>query len=53
MRGLPQASEITEQIDLAFEGFPRMLHQLVWMGGGEAGIALPGVWIEVLDRTAT
>ena len=52
VQGLPAAAEIGEQIDLAFEGFPKMTGQLVWMGGGEAGIALPPASIELFDRNA-
>ena len=50
--GLPAAAEIGTQIDLAFEGFPAMTGQLVWINGSDAGIALPEASIELFDRTA-
>lgn len=34
------------------EGFPKMSGQLVWMGGGDTGIALPEASIEPIDRKA-
>jgi hypothetical protein len=52
IKGTPEAAEIGDNIDLAFEGFPAMTGQLVWMGGGEAGIALPEASIELFDRSA-
>ena len=53
VRGLPDQAEIGDSIDLAFEGFPAMTGQLVWMNGADAGIALPPSSIELFDRTAT
>lgn len=50
VRGLPVQSEIGDKIDLAFEGFPEMVGQLVWMNGADAGIALPPSSIELFDR---
>lgn len=48
----PEEAEIGDNIDLAFEGFPAMIGQLVWINGGEAGIALPEASHELLDRKA-
>ena len=50
--GLREGAEIGGKIDLAFEGFPAMTGQLVWINGAEAGIALPEASIELFDRTA-
>ena len=50
--GAPKEAEIGDNIDLAFEGFPKMSGQLVWINGGNAGIALPEASIELFDRTA-
>ena len=50
--GLPSETDIGAKIDLAFEGFPAMTGQLVWMNGTDAGIALPEASIELFDRTA-
>ena len=52
VRGLPEEAEIGEKIDLAFEGFPAMTGQLVWINGSDAGIALPEASIELFDRSA-
>ena len=52
VRGLSEESEIGANIDLAFEGFPKMAGQLVWINGSDAGIALPEASIELFDRTA-
>ena len=52
VRGLREEAEIGHNIDLAFEGFPAMTGQLVWINGAEAGIALPEASIELFDRTA-
>ncbi|MFM5917068.1 MAG: hypothetical protein ACKOOL_05980 [Novosphingobium sp.] len=52
VRGLPEAAEIGESVELAFEGFPEMTGQLVWMNGSEGGIALPEASIELFDRSA-
>ncbi len=51
VRGLPDQAEIGDSIDLAFEGFPGMIGQLVWMNGADAGIALPPSSIELFDRS--
>ena len=50
--GLPATAEIGAQIDLALEGFPAMTGRVVWMGGSDAGIALPEASIELFDRSA-
>jgi len=52
VRGLAEEAEIGERIDLAFNGFPEITGQLVWMNGAEAGIALPEASIELFDRSA-
>ena len=52
VRGLPEAAEIGAKIDLAFEGFPAMSGQLMWINGSDAGIALPEASIELFDRSA-
>jgi len=51
VRGLPDQAAIGDTIDLAFEGFPGMIGQLVWMNGADAGIALPPSSIELFDRS--
>ena len=50
--GLREGAEIGGKIDLAFEGFPAMTGQLVWINGAEVGISLPEASIELFDRTA-
>lgn len=50
--GLPGIIGTGEQFDLAFESFLAMTGQLVWIDGGEAGIALPEASHELLDRKA-
>ena len=50
--GARSEAEIGDNIDLAFEGFPAMTGQLVWINGTEAGIALPEASIELFDRAA-
>ena len=52
MTNVTDDSSKRSKIDLAFEGFPAMTGQLVWMNGSEAGIALPEASIELFDRTA-
>ena len=52
VRGLREEAEIGHKIDLAFEGFPAMTGRVVWMGGSDAGIALPEASIELFDRSA-
>ncbi len=52
IKGALADRDIGEPIDLAFEGFPAMTGQVVWMNGNEAGIALPPASIELFDRTA-
>ena len=52
INGAPDQAEIGDNIDLAFEGFPSMTGQLVWINGNEAGIALPEASIELFDRAA-
>ena len=39
-------------LNVSPEGFPKMSGQLVWMGGGDTGIALPEASIELFDRSA-
>jgi hypothetical protein len=51
VRGLQCESEIGDQVDLSFEGFPEMTGQLVWMNGPDGGIALPPASIELFDRS--
>ncbi len=51
VRGLPCESEIGDQVDLSFEGFPEMTGQLVCMNGPDGGIALPPASIELFDRS--
>lgn len=52
VRGLPDEAEIGAKINLAFDGFPAMSGQLVWINGSDAGIALPEASIELFDRSA-
>ena len=52
VRGLLDEADIGAKIELAFEGFPAMTGQLVWIHGSEAGISLPEASIELFDRTA-
>ena len=52
VHGLHEAAEIGAEIDLAFEGFPKMSGQLVWINGREARVALPDASIELFDRAA-
>ena len=52
IKGALEEAEIGDKINLAFEGFPAMTGQLVWMNSGEAGIALPEASIELFDRSA-
>ena len=52
VRGLADEAEIGDTIDLAFEGFPDMIGQLVWMNGSDGGIALPSSSIELFDRSS-
>ena len=52
IKGALAERDIGEAIALAFEGFPAMTGQVVWLNGNEAGIALPPASIELIDRTA-
>ena len=52
VQGASGLAAIGDEIDLAFEGFPAMTGQMVWINGNEAGIALPEASIELFDRTA-
>lgn len=51
VRGLPGEAEIGQHVDLAFDGFPAMTGQVVWMNGSDGGIALPPASIELFDRS--